>query len=589
MVNQMAKNNKKIKDQKQTKLKKGSMVWVTTIPIAIIAALLGIVLSYTSYSSAKIYVLEMAGEEAAVLARTAAAVVDADKHSEIRAGDENSEHYLAVYSELKDVKDSSSIQYLYTMKVSGGLLFYVIDTSEDAEPYGTPVDDSDDAKIIKNVIATGEIYVAEEIVVDEWGATISAYAPVYDSNGKIVAAVGADYDAAPVQARLNAMLVKLIIIAAICVAAAIVIVVLTIRKMAGKVNKVGGRIYDIVNSDGDLTQTLESSTYDELGVISGYVNDLLAYIREVITNINQSSNVLNASVQTSLANVETTNTGIGQVFGEMEQMSASMQETSASLSQIGVLAEAMLQEVLRMAAVCDDGMRLTDRIKNEAQSITDKAVNTQEAVQKQASDMEKMLRDRIEKSQSVTEIANLTEQILNIASETNLLALNASIEAARAGDAGRGFAVVADEITKLANNSADTAEQIRQISEVVISAVNALAEESQVMLEFLDNRTVPGYRELVGVGSQYKESAERIRQMMVEFTERFGEFQEDMKEIRMSMNDVEIAVDETARAIVDVTETAERLAGNTTEVKEDAANNMNIAKQLGDEAAKFKI
>ncbi len=588
-MNQMAKKKTNVKKQKVTTVKKGSMVWVTTIPIAIIAVLLGIVLAYTSYSSAQIYVLEMAGEEAAVLARTAAAVVDADKHNSIRAGDENKDYYRDVYNELKDVKDSSSIKYLYTMKLSGGMLFYVIDTSEDAEPYGTRVDDSDDAEIIKNVIATGEIYVADEVVVDEWGAIISAYAPVYDSSGRVVAVVGADYDAEPVQTRLSAMVVKIAIIAVICVAIAIVIVVFTIRKLVKKVNKVGGRIYDIVNSDGDLTQTLESSTYDELGVISGYVNDLLAYIREVIANINQSSTVLNTSVQTSLANVETTNSGISQVFGEMEQMSASMQETSASLSQIGVLAEAMLQEVLRMAEVCQDGMKLTDRIKNEAQGITDNAISTQEAVQKQAADMEKMLRDRIEKSQSVTEIANLTEQILNIASETNLLALNASIEAARAGDAGRGFAVVADEITKLANNSADTAEQIRQISEVVISAVNALAEESQVMLDFLDNRTVPGYGELVEVGSQYKESAERIRQMMLEFGERFGEFEEDMKEIRMSMNDVEIAVDESARAIVDVTETAERLASNTTEVKEDAANNMNIAKQLGNEAAKFKI
>ena len=587
----MAKDaNKKVQKKKGTKIRKGSMVIVIVIPIAIIAALLGGVLSYTSYSSAQIYVKEMAGEEALVLARTAASVVDADAHNAIRAGDEVKDSYKAVFNSLKTVKDSSAIKELYTLKYSGGMLFYVIDTSEEnPKPYGGKIDTEEEKEIIMQVLKTGEIYVDPDIVIDEYGATISAYAPVYDSAGKVVAVVGTDYDAAAVMQRLQATLVKLIIISVVSVIAAVVIVIYTVRKLMKKVNKVGGRIYDIVNSDGDLTKTLESSTYDELGVISGYVNDLLNYIREVITNINNSSNVLNESVKASLANVETTNTGIGQVFGEMEQMSASMQETSASLSQIGVLAETMLQEVINMAGVCSEGMKLTDRIKDEAQGITNSAISTQEAVQKQAADMEKMLRDRIEKSQSVTEIANLTEQILNIASETNLLALNASIEAARAGDAGRGFAVVADEITKLANNSADTAEQIRQISEVVISAVNALAEESQIMLDFLESRTVTGYKELVDVGVQYKESAERIREMMLEFGQRFGEFEEDMKEIRMSMNDVEVAVDESARAIVDVTEAAERLANNTTEVKQDAANNMNIAKQLGDEAAKFKI
>lgn len=590
MAKKTAKKSKKVDKRKLTTVKKGSMVQAIAIPIAVIVAVLGIVLSYTSYSSAKLYILEAAGEEALMLARAAAGVVDADAHSAIRAGDEKKESYLGVYDSLKVVKDNSSIKYLYTLKYSGGQVFYVIDTAdEDPETYGTMLDDEEDIKIIKEVVATGEIHVDDEIVTDEWGSIISAYAPVHDSNGKVIAVVGADYDAANVQAKLNFLLVEFILITVACAIAAIIIVIFTVRKLVRKVNNVGGKIYDIVNSDGDLTQTLESSNYDELGVISGYVNDLLHYIREVIANINNSSNVLNESVRTSLSNVEEAGTGIGQVFGEMEQMSASMQETSASLSQIGVLAEAMLQEVLRMAEVCGDGMNLTDNIRAEAQGITKHAINEQEDVQKQAADMEKMLRDRIEKSQSVTEIANLTEQILNIASETNLLALNASIEAARAGDAGRGFAVVADEITKLANDSADTAEQIRQISEVVISAVNGLAEESQQMLDFLNTRTVEGYQELVDVGVQYKESADRIREMMVEFGKRFGEFQEDMKEIRMSMNDVEIAVDESARAIVDVTQAAEKLQSNTTEVKEDATNNMNIAKQLGDEAAKFKI
>lgn len=82
--------------------------------------------------------------------------------------------------------------------------------------------------------------------------------------------------------------------------------------------------------------------------------------------------------------------------------------------------------------------------------------------------MAQKLEEKIEQSQAVQEIAQLTANIIEITDQTNLLALNASIEAARAGEAGKGFAVVADEIGKLAANSAEAAEQIQKVSAAVV-------------------------------------------------------------------------------------------------------------------------
>ena len=76
---------------------------------------------------------------------------------------------------------------------------------------------------------------------------------------------------------------------------------------------------------------------------------------------------------------------------------------------------------------------------------------------------------------------------------------------------------------------------------------------------------------------------------MMEFNRRFKNFEDHMKEIKVSMNDVELAVDESTQAIVEVTQTSEKLASNTVEVKDDATKNLEIAKQLESEAAKFKI
>ncbi len=489
---------------------------------------------------------------------------------------------------MNEIKGSSNIKFLYTLKLINNELCYVIDTdtSEDRCAIGDPLG-VDGVK--ETVIDNGEIWLSDGIITDEWGTVIQAYVPITDAGGKVVAVLGSDYDATDIQNTMNQLQTVSTIVSVASMVVAVLIIFLVVNSVMKKINMVGDKIYDIVNSDGDLTQELPSNNKDELGVIAGYVNDLLHYIRVVVTNINESSKVLNTSVKASLMNVRETSGGINQVFSEMEQMSASMEETNASITQIGEIINNMLENVDDMATAANEGKLLTDNISHRAQSIKNHATDTQNDVRNQAIAMGKALQERIEKSQSVSEIANLTEQILNIASETNLLALNASIEAARAGDAGRGFGVVATEITKLAEGSAQTAEEIRRISEEVIGAVNGLADKAKEMLEFLNTKTISGYEELVGVGEDYLDNSEKINAMMVDFNTKFIEFEERMKEVNDSIDAVSIAVDESTRAIVEVTQTSEQLAGHTDAIQNDATKNMDIANQLENEANKFKI
>ena len=127
------------------------------------------------------------------------------------------------------------------------------------------------------------------------------------------------------------------------------------------------------------------------------------------------------------------------------------------------------------------------------------------------------VQEQIEKSKAVKEIELLTSTILDITNQTKLLSLNASIEAARAGDAGRGFAVVAEEIGKLAKDSTEAANKIQNVSKTVISSVDSLTEETEKMEKFLTKEALKGYEKLIESSETYQKNMNDLYETMSYF------------------------------------------------------------------------
>ena len=276
------------------------------------------------------------------------------------------------------------------------------------------------------------------------------------------------------------------------------------------------------------------------------------------------------------------------VSATMEEMSASMEEIAATLDSIVSGCEDVLEDIAHVGNEVKNGVVLVGEIRTRADGMHHSTVDSKNEATKMLEDIRCALVEAVESSKSVGKIQELTTQILDIASQTNLLSLNASIEAARAGEAGKGFAVVADEIRSLADDSKDTAGNIQQISELVISAVEQLSNNAERMLSFVDDKILKDYDGFVNIVGQYRDDAESVNVILAGIEDNTNRIGETMSRMNTGINDISIAVDESTKGIVTVAENAVSLAKEIREIKNETEKNQVISESLNNEVMKFK-
>lgn len=427
-------------------------------------------------------------------------------------------------------------------------MYYGVDSDEDAAKVG---DEFADSYAELEPVFGGKEYIQDYIDHTEDGDLITVYKPIEDNAGKVVAILGCDYDASSITAELQKAVVQTLQIGGICLLLAILILTIIVSRITKGLMQVNAKIYDLVHNEGDLTQKLDVRSGDELELIAGNVNELLAYIRKIMIGISSGSMRLMSSSRKMVDHLSSADESITDVSATMQEMSAAMEETTSSLNQITEAIDEIYSSVERIAGNADAGKVSSQEMESRASGANDAAAEGEKKANIETEKMAASLNEKIAKSKSVEQIEILTSNIIEITEQTNLLALNASIEAARAGEAGRGFAVVADEIGKLAGNSADAAARIRQVSAEVIQAVDELAEGSQQMIEFVRNSTEEGFGGLVATSENYATDANAMRAMMEQFAQTAEELRSTMDGIRESISAVNIAVEESAKGIAE--------------------------------------
>lgn len=387
--------------------------------------------------------------------------------------------------------------------------------------------------------------------------------------------------------RLNSAMIVVAVL--LCIIATVLSITSVVLPATSAIKQLKRIIHKLENDECDLSERISIKTKDEIGQLVGGINAFLDALQNVIGDVSGDSDNLNLVIDNVSQSLSKVNGSSCDVSAVMEELAASMEEVSATVATMDKNISDVNHSISEFTNVSNGILDYSRQMQERASGLEKNAVDSQNTTSEMMGEIIEKLEIAIKHCKSVEQVKNLTNDILSISTQTNLLALNASIEAARAGEAGKGFAVVADEIRQLADSSRETANDIQQINESVVAAVNELSDNSNHIVEYINQTILPDYKGFVEAGEQYARDSVYVNDEMTEFAQQTEELRNIICNLVESIRSISTVIEQSAEGVGSAADGTASLAGELQKIGSQMDNSAQVADKMKAQCNRFIV